>query len=79
MRDEGKRYDPYTAAAIRANRLQREKRRRRRQIRRWCMFFGILAVFAAAAGLLVKCTRLPRTLDQRPGCWSSVRGSRGLI
>ena len=60
MRDEGKRYDPYTAAAIRANRLQREKRRRRRQIRRWCMFFGILAVFAAAAGLLVKCTRQPR-------------------
>lgn len=60
MHRQGQWYDPHTAAAIRANRLQREKRRRRRQIRRWCVFLGILAVFAAAAGGLARCARQPR-------------------
>lgn len=53
-------YRPQTAAAVRANRLRRERARRRRQVRRWTAFFGILAVFAAVAGGLARCARQPR-------------------
>lgn len=53
-------YHPQTAAAVRANRLCRERARRSRRVRRWTAFFGILAVFAAAAGGLTRCARQPR-------------------